>query len=142
MILELLDLLACCPLECACPPLQLIDFCCSCFCPSLSSLSQLPCEGVLVLSNLLSILVLLGIGLELLGIGILIPLNACLSFGMLGSNCLALLLALGNGWCSLVFKEVLHLLVVNLPKLGNMAKGICTKHPCLNRGKPLFFDLG
>jgi hypothetical protein len=43
---------------------------------------------------------------------------------MLGSNCLALLLALGNGWCSLICKEGLHLLSNLLPKLG---KGICTK---------------
>jgi hypothetical protein len=75
---------------------------------------------------------LIGIALELLGIGILIPLNACLSFGMFASNCLSLLLALGNGWCSLVFKEVLHLLAVNLPKLGNLGKGICTKAPLPN----------
>jgi hypothetical protein len=74
MIPELLDLLACLPLECAYPPFRIIDFCCSCFCPSLSSLSQLPCEGVIALSNLLTILILIGIGLELLIIGILFPL--------------------------------------------------------------------
>jgi hypothetical protein len=118
MIPELLELVAC-------PPLGVIGLCCS-------SLGLLPCEGIAALSDFLSILVLIGIGLELLGIGILIPLNACLSFGMLASNCLSLSLSLGNGWCSLVFKELLHLLVVNLPKLGSTAKGFCTKAPLPN----------